>query len=414
MANLEKDMANKRWLVGFAAAAGIALAGCLPEEGASAAAAPVQSNSAPTIGGTPTTSALAGTTYAFQVTAADTDGDALIFTAVGLPAWTTLNMQTGLLQGVPAERDVGTSAAITITVSDGARSSVLPPFTITVSSAIPAPLPPPSNTAPSISATAGVAYAFQPTATDPDGDALTFTVSNRPAWVTFNPSTGRISGTPSNAHVGTTSNIVIAVSDGVLITVLPAFSITIVPAPNRAPIISGTPATGVVAGNPYSFIPAASDPDNDALSYSVAGKPTWATFSTITGALTGTPDTSAVGTYSGIVVAVTDARGTSVALPSFSINVTAPAPSGTATLTWTAPVQYTDGSQLPSDQLAGYLVYHGTSPSALSEVTMVNGAATVSHTLNQLAAGTHYFAVSAVTLTGEESGWSEVRTKTIP
>jgi hypothetical protein len=74
------------------------------------------------------------------------------------------------------------------------------------------------NQPPTISGTAsttgavGVAYAFQPSATDPEGQTLTFAVSNRPTWASFSTSTGRLSGTPTAA--GTFSNIRISVSDG--------------------------------------------------------------------------------------------------------------------------------------------------------------------------------------------------------
>ena len=91
----------------------------------------------------------------------------------------------------------------------------------------------PSNTAPQISgkpATSvgqGQSYAFTPTATDADGDALTFSISGQPSWANFNSSTGRISGTPSSADIGVYSNIVISVSDGTASDALPAFSITV-------------------------------------------------------------------------------------------------------------------------------------------------------------------------------------------
>jgi Putative Ig domain len=67
---------------------------------------------------------------------------------------------------------------------------------------------------PSTSIAAGQAYSFQPTASDPDGDSLTFTVSGLPAWAAFNTSTGKISGTPTGADVATYSNIRVTVSDG--------------------------------------------------------------------------------------------------------------------------------------------------------------------------------------------------------
>ena len=80
---------------------------------------------------------------------------------------------------------------------------------------------------PSSSVVAGQAYSFQPSATDPNGDQLTFTVANLPGWATFNASTGSISGTPTASQVGAYSNITISVSDGKETSSLPAFKLRI-------------------------------------------------------------------------------------------------------------------------------------------------------------------------------------------
>jgi hypothetical protein len=58
---------------------------------------------------------------------------------------------------------------------------------------------------------------------------------------------------------------------------------------NRAPVISGSPPTTVVAGSAYSFTPTASDLDNQTLTFIVDGAPTWTGFNPGTGELSGTP-----------------------------------------------------------------------------------------------------------------------------
>jgi hypothetical protein len=177
---------------------------------------------------------------------------------------------------------------------------------------------------------------------------------------------------------------------------------------NAAPTISGTPSGSVSAGATYSFTPAASDSNGDTLSFSITNKPSWATFNTATGQLSGTAQ---AGTYSNIVISVSDGTS-STALPAFAIAVSAAAATGTATLSWTAPTQNTDGSALTD--LAGFRVYHGTSPGALNDVVQLPDAGTTTYTFNQLASGTHYFAVSAYTNSGVESALSGVGSKTIP
>src|SRR5436190_19169291 len=90
------------------------------------------------------------------------------------------------------------------------------------------------NQAPTISGTPqgsvvqSTVYSFTPTASDPDGNTLSFSVVNLPAWASFNANTGRLSGTPTSANVGTYSNIRISVSDGTATTNLATFSIQVV------------------------------------------------------------------------------------------------------------------------------------------------------------------------------------------
>ncbi len=73
----------------------------------------------------------------------------------------------------------------------------------------------------------GQAYDFKPTASDSDGDALTFSVMNNPAWLTLNAKTGELSGTPAAGNVGTAAGITLSVSDGQDSTALTAFSVTV-------------------------------------------------------------------------------------------------------------------------------------------------------------------------------------------
>lgn len=95
--------------------------------------------------------------------------------------------------------------------------------------------PPPTQTnrPPTISGTppsslvVGQAYNFQPIASDPDGDTLSFNVHNRPAWASFNGQTGQLSGTPGAGDVGQFTDVRITVSDGRAEAQLNAFSISV-------------------------------------------------------------------------------------------------------------------------------------------------------------------------------------------
>src|SRR5688572_16831967 len=271
-------------------------------------------NRPPTISGTPPASAPVGAAYSFTPTASDPDGGTLTFAISNRPSWATFSTSTGRISGTPTTANIGTFANIGISVSDGSASAALPAFTITVNA--PANRPPTISGTPATTATVGVAYAFTPTASDPDGGTLTFAIANRPSWAAFSTTTGRLSGTPTAANVGTFANIVVSVSDGSASASLPAFAIAVGPAPNRAPTISGTPATSVLQGTAYSFQPTAGDADGDTLTFSIANRPAWATFSATTGRLQGTPGPGDVGTTTGIVIAVSDGK-TSASLADF-------------------------------------------------------------------------------------------------
>jgi hypothetical protein len=253
-----------------------------------------------------------------------------------MPSWATFDTASGVLSGAPTASNVGSYQSITISVSNGQAIAQLPPFAIQVTAAAAPPSAPPPNSPPTITGTpassvqAGAHYAFQPSASDADKDTLAFSATGLPSWASLSPTTGLLSGTPSSANVGTYSNIVMSVSDGKASVALAAFSITVtavastVPT-NTPPKITGTPSPSAQVGTVYSFQPAASDADGNALTFSISGMPSWATFSAATGHLSGTPATANVGTYSNIVISVSDGKA-SVSLPAFSIQVKAATP----------------------------------------------------------------------------------------
>ncbi|HEY9199219.1 MAG TPA: putative Ig domain-containing protein, partial [Gammaproteobacteria bacterium] len=296
-------------------------------------------NTAPTISGSPTTTVAQGVPYSFRPTASDADGSTLTFSIANRPSWMSFNTSTGLLAGTPSNANVGSYSNIVISVSDGTVSAALPAFTLTVTNVNDAPT---ISGSPATSVAQGAAYAFQPTASDADGNTLTFSIANRPSWMSFNTSTGRLSGTPTNSNVGSYSNIVISVSDGTVSTALPAFTLTVTNV-NDAPTISGSPATSVAQGAAYAFQPTASDADGNTLTFSIANRPSWASFNTSTGRLSGTPTNSNVGSYASIVISVSDGT-VSTALPAFTLTVTnvndAPTISGSPATSVDAGVAY--------------------------------------------------------------------------
>jgi hypothetical protein len=85
--------------------------------------------------------------------------------------------------------------------------------------------------------------------------------------------------------------------------------------------------------------------------------------------------------------------------------------SQTAIVSWTPPVQRTDGSALTD--LAGYRVYYGKGLNSLTQIIDIRNAGQTSQFIDNLDTGTWYFAVTAYTNEGLESEMSNLGAKRI-
>jgi fibronectin type III domain protein len=110
-------------------------------------------------------------------------------------------------------------------------------------------------------------------------------------------------------------------------------------------------------------------------------------------------------------LALTGCGGSDVAVNGTpTANETGPV-TATAKVSWTPPTKNTDGS--PLDDLAGYNIYYGTEPSALTQTIQIQNAAALSYVVSGLAKGTTwYFAVTSYSAAGQESARSLVTSKT--
>jgi VCBS repeat-containing protein len=161
----------------------------------------------------------------------------------------TLNSD-GSFQYQPAQSYVGADE-FSYRVSDGQASSGATMVTVTISSG-----PPSSNTTPVISGTPALTvvqdatYRFDPSAGDPDGDTLVFSIVNAPRWATFSSTTGRLEGVPRASDVGVYSDIRISVSDGETSAQLAPFAITVTALATRSVTLSWTSPTRKTDGTP--------------------------------------------------------------------------------------------------------------------------------------------------------------------
>ncbi len=131
----------------------------------------------------------------FTVTASDPDGDGLTFSASNVPTGASFNPSTRVFNWTPAFGDAG-NYNVTFTVTDDGSPAESDSETVTITVGN-VNRPPVLGTIGSKSVDEGDLLTFTVTASDPDGDGLTFSASNVPPGASFNPSTRVFSWTPA-------------------------------------------------------------------------------------------------------------------------------------------------------------------------------------------------------------------------
>ncbi|MGB0848891.1 MAG: putative Ig domain-containing protein [Thiolinea sp.] len=178
----------------------------------------------PTITGDPVSHVAIGTEYRFLPQIAAPDDDTLQLFIRRKPSWLHFNATTGELHGTPGTSDIGLHKNILILAKDSdGNKGKLPLFNISVFNPGPTISGEPTTTINS-----GETYNFTPTAFDPNGDKLSFSISNKPNWASFNTRTGELKGTPAPIKTRNYRDIVISVSDSSSTVQLPAFGISVV------------------------------------------------------------------------------------------------------------------------------------------------------------------------------------------
>lgn len=168
---------------------------------------------------------------------------------------------------------------------------------------------------------------------------------------------------------------------------------------NNAPTIDGVPANAVAQDTIYSFIPSASDPDSDPITFSISNSPAWASFDVTTGSLTGAPTSADQGIYSDITISASDGNNTSDLGP-FSIEVVQMA-TGSLTLAWLPPTNNVDGS--PLNDLAGYRLKWGTQSGDHPNVIEIDEPEISRFVIENLVPGEYFILLSAIDTSNNES-----------
>ncbi|MCB1045441.1 MAG: hypothetical protein KDC35_21035 [Acidobacteria bacterium] len=166
-------------------------------------------NQAPVITSSPVTNVNATEPYAYDVDATDGDGDTLVFTLTTAAAGMIIDPASGLITWNPAEADEG-NHTISILVDDQKGGTDSQSFTLSVL----APNHPPiiTSSAPNSADWSGN-YVYQVTATDADGDLLSYSLTDAPTGMSIDVQTGLITW-PIEETVICGASFNVFVSDG--------------------------------------------------------------------------------------------------------------------------------------------------------------------------------------------------------
>ncbi len=250
-----------------------------------ASSVPAAQNSAPVLAAIGGKTVAEGVLLSFTLTATDSDGDNVSFTVSGAPSGASLSGAT--FSWTPSFSQSGTYN-LTFTADDGQGNTDSETITITVNDL---------NQAPQLGAIGGKTVAegfllsFALTATDSDGDNMSFTVSGAPSGSSLSGAT--FNWAPSFSQSGT-YNLTFTADDGQGNTDSENITITVQDV-NRSPQLGAIGDKTVVEGVLLSFTLTATDSDGDNVSFTVSGAPSGATLSGAT--FNWTPSLSQSGTY---------------------------------------------------------------------------------------------------------------------
>jgi len=163
------------------------------------------------------------TSVGITLTASDVDGDTLTYVIVSGPAHGTLSGSVPVLTYTPTENYHGTDA-FTFKVSDGQVDSNVATVSITVT---PVNDPPVANLQ-AVTTAEDTSVGITLTASDVDGDTLTYVIVSGPAHGTLSGSVPVLTYTPTENYHGTDA-FTFKVSDGQVDSNVATVSITITP-----------------------------------------------------------------------------------------------------------------------------------------------------------------------------------------
>jgi hypothetical protein len=284
-------------------------------------------NDAPNLADIPDQTVERGVALTLTATATDIDGgDELTFMLdPDLPSFgATINAETGEFSWTPPAGHPAGPTTFRILVVDDGEPALADSETFVVNVTV-------ANESPQIApiqnqtVTEGNELTFTVTATDVDGDDVTFALAEgAPTGAAIDADTGVFTWTPTEAQSGTHTLTVVATDNGTPVAMSNfTFTITVNEA-NQAPVLAEIPTQNATVGTELTFTAVGTDGDTPAntLVYSLDGAPAGATIDPETGVFTWIPDAPGTAIFT---VIVTD-NGNPVMNTSQDVTVTVVAP----------------------------------------------------------------------------------------
>ncbi len=301
----------------------------------------------------------------------DVDGDALRFTATGLPPGLSIDPATGLISGtLPANASDNGPYIVVVTATDPSGAAVTTSFVFGVQNIPPVA----TNDTATTPEDVPVRVAVLTNDSDPDGDPLTITsASANNGTVVVNPD-GTLTFTPAPNFNGV-ATVSYTISDGNGGVATATLTITVGPV-NDAPTSQPIPNQASVDGAFYSagVAPFFSDLDGDTLTYAATGLPLGLAINPATGVVSGIIDRNASqvngGVYT-ITVTASDGNGGTVSR-TFTGTVTNPAPTATNDNATTA-----EDTPIPAINVLGNDTDPDGDPLRVTTASAPNGTVTI-------------------------------------
>ncbi|WP_293313893.1 putative Ig domain-containing protein [Microcoleus sp. PH2017_08_TRC_O_A] len=149
--------------------------------------------------------------------------------------------------------------------------------------------PPKFSGTPDTEVVIGKAYVYSATAVDPEGDAITYSLLEKPQGMEIDSQTGVVTWPTAAGDIGNHAVTVRADDGKGGITKLTYTLSAVTQPPNRPPIFTSTPVVDAWIDKPYRYDSEATDPDSNPVGYSLIRGPEGMTVNPNTGLVEWTP-----------------------------------------------------------------------------------------------------------------------------